>query len=136
CVRAGLSQVAILDSQEFPHTVTGLTGLLEQRLGSWPPTGPGPVGIAIDGFDQMADMEWRFREGFLRSLEGPVLVVLAGRGRGTLVEPASGWETVVEDLPLREFTAAESDAYLDAQGIHDRTAIRDIVGLTQGNPLA
>jgi DNA-binding CsgD family transcriptional regulator len=136
CERQGLSDVAIVDSQEFAHTLVSLTDILEQRLGTWPPVGPAPIGIAIDGFDQLADMGWRFREDFLRDLAGPVLVVLAGRGGGPLAEPASGWDAVVEDLPLEEFTAAESRIYLAAGGVGDSRAVDAIIHLSGGNPLA
>jgi DNA-binding CsgD family transcriptional regulator len=136
CGRQGLSDVAIVDSREFAHTLVSLTDILERRLGMWPPAGPAPIGIAIDGFDQLADMGWPFREDFLRDLAGPILVVLAGRGGGPLVEPASGWDAVVEDLPLEEFTAAESRTYLAAGGVGDSAAVDAIIHLSGGNPLA
>jgi DNA-binding CsgD family transcriptional regulator len=136
CERQGLSDVTIVDSQEFAHTLVSLTDILEQRLGTWPPAALAPIGIAIDGFDQLADMGWRFREDFLRDLAGPVLVVLAGRGGGPLAEPASGWDAVVEDLPLEEFTVAESRSYLAAGGVGDSGAVDAIIHLSGGNPLA
>ena len=110
CGRQGLGDVAIVDSHEFPHTLVALTNLLAQRLGSWPPSGSAPVGIAIDSFDDMADMEWRFREGFLRQLEGPVVVVLAGRGRGSLVEPAPTWPRPASPTRARRTTSSGSPA--------------------------
>src|SRR6266487_344971 len=71
CRRRDVCQVAILHSREFPHSAGGLALALEQRLDRWPPLDGQPVGLAIDGFEDMADMEWRFREGFLRQLAGP-----------------------------------------------------------------
>src|SRR4030088_1720151 len=56
CGRQGLSHVAIVDCQEFARTLVSLTDILERRLGTWPPAGRAPIGIAIDGFDQLAEV--------------------------------------------------------------------------------
>ncbi len=90
----------------------------------------------MDAFDEMADMEWRFREHFLRQLEGPVLVVLSGRRITSLLDLAPGWEAVVEDMALVELTGDEARACLAAHGVTDAEAADHIVHLGRGNPLA
>ena len=136
CRRLGLGPVILVDSREFPHTVVGLTSLLEQRLGSWPPRAPGPLGLAVDSFEEMADMEWKFREGILRHLEGEVLVVLAGRRMTPLAEAAAGWRDVVEEMTLGELDGGEARALLRACGVTEEGAIESIVAVARGNPLA
>ena len=136
CELQELGQVVILDSREFPHRLTALKRLLEERVGCWPITDGEPVAVAIDTFEEMGDMEWRFREGFLRELVGPVLVVLAGRRTPRLVEESPAWREVVEDMRLDELTEAESRSYLEVEGVHDLELAHRVIDFAGGNPLA
>ncbi|MFZ0215486.1 MAG: LuxR C-terminal-related transcriptional regulator [Candidatus Dormiibacterota bacterium] len=136
CQRRGLGRVVVLDSREFHHRLTAFTRLLEQRLDGWPDTGTQPVGIAVDTFEEMGDMDWRFREGFLRELVQPVLVVLSGRRLPPLIEESPAWREVVEDMPLDELSQEEAVAYLHAEGVGDREMSSTVVRFAGGNPLA
>lgn len=91
--------------------------------------------LLIDTYEGLAPIDDWLRRTFLPELPGDTLVVLAGR-----LEPAVGWRTdpgwrsALAVLPLRNLSAEESEAFLEAEGIEG--ASRDAArAFTHGHPL-
>lgn len=92
--------------------------------------------LFVDTYEALTPLESWLRDHFLPQLPATVLVVLAGRN-----PPAAqwrsdpGWQKLVQVLPLRNLTPAESHTYLSARTValpnYDR-----IIRFTHGHPLA
>ncbi|MEL6615252.1 MAG: ATP-binding protein, partial [Bacteroidota bacterium] len=92
--------------------------------------------LLVDSYEDLAALDDWLRRHFLPALGDDTLVVLAGR-----VPPAvrwrtdAGWRAEMVDLPLRNLSADESQAFLDAQGVAPE-AHEAALGFTHGHPLA
>jgi hypothetical protein len=97
---------------------------------------PGRVVLMIDTYEKMNPLDDWMRVEFLPQLPSKVLVVMLGRNAPTLNWMTdSGWKALMRVLPLRDFSAAESEEYLKRRNI-PTDKIRQITDFTHGHPLA
>lgn len=138
CAEARIGNGILIDSREFLHNLDDFTALVQARLTALG-TGAGekPLVIVVDTFEEMADMEWSFRRGFLETLRGRVLLVLVGRDALTgLRANWPGGEALIDQIELRELPPDQSRRLLESHGVSDGEALDTILGFADGNPLA
>ncbi len=130
--RAQASDVLILDSRDFPHT---LGGLRDAASGIGVDAGGRPSLLVFDTFEEMRDIEDLFWERFLPSVRGPVLVLLSGRYAAAVSLRSTGWRRVVDEVPLAPLPDDQSRRLLADLGVTDEAVVTAIVDRLGGNPL-
>src|SRR5262249_7473803 len=94
-----------------------------------------PALLVLDTFEEMQDMDRPFWEVFLPSLDGPILVVLAGRPAPPPPPASPRWRGLGAAMQLGPPSATESRRLLTHHGVTDRAAADAITGFARGNPL-
>lgn len=92
--------------------------------------------LLVDTYEELAPLDDWLRRTFLPTLPDDTLVVLAGRAApavGWRTDP--GWRAELAVLPLRNLSAEESAAFLNAQGVDDESR-EAALAFTHGHPLA
>jgi hypothetical protein len=140
------TDVAIIDSRDFRHTLPGLRGAVRFACAAAGREGNGirpeaavpgrparPLLLVLDTFEEMRDLEDQLWESFLPSLRGPVLVVLSGRfGPGAR---SQGWRLVTDEIALTALPDDQARLLLADLGVTDDDAVNSIVDLAGGSPL-
>jgi len=135
CYRRGHPAV-ILDSRDFGHDAAALADAVAvRRAHAQAPGSDRPALLVLDTFEEMQDMERQFWEVFLPSLDGPILVMLAGRQAPPAPAASMRWRGLVQDMELGPLSAAESRRLLRHHGISDRATADSITEFARGNPL-
>lgn len=149
----------MLDSREFVHTPEDFCRSLLRQLGcraeqsAMPRDAKdgvrrclqhirelaeqGPVTLALDTYEEMADMDGWLREHLFQWLPPRTLTVIAGRkplGAGWAMSPA--WRERVRPIALSGLTKEQAQAYLTQCGVTDVNEQEMIWEKTQGHPLA
>ncbi|MCB9135829.1 MAG: AAA family ATPase [Anaerolineales bacterium] len=92
--------------------------------------------LMVDTYETLAPLDDWLREHFLPQLPENVLIVLSGRNP---LSPAwradTGWQTVLETLPLRNLTPDETRDYLARRNI-PAAQQQAVMNFTHGHPLA
>lgn len=125
--RAG-RPVARVDGRAVRAVSHGISGAVGEPA-------PGIV-LLLDTYELLEPVDEWLRETFLPSLPADALVVLAGRNppaSGWVADP--GWRSLLEVLPLRNLTPAESREFLTARGVPDDRQ-EAAVAFTHGHPFA
>lgn len=128
--------VARLDGRDVGATPEAFAAAAGEALGEAPEASGARRVLLVDTYEDLTDLDDWLRRHFLPSLDDDTLVVLAGR-----VPPAvrwrtdAGWRAEMVDLPLRNLSAEEGHAFLDAQGVAPE-AHGAALGFTHGHPLA
>ncbi|PYI53088.1 helix-turn-helix transcriptional regulator [Paenibacillus flagellatus] len=156
---AGGARFLLLDSRDFVHTEEGFCSALETLLlerdgdGARPVNSPHDVRrrcldrligaaersrlvLALDTFEELADMEAWLRDRFIPWLPGSAIVLLAGRHplKGTWVlSPA--WRERLTQFPISSLGQEESREYGRLCGIHDDRILESIWRRSRGHPL-
>ena len=135
CHRRGHPAV-ILDSRDFGHDAAALANAVAvRRAHARAPRSDRPALLVLDTFEEMQDMERQFWDVFLPSLDGPVLVVLAGRQAPPAPARSMRWRGLVEDMELGQLSSAESGRLLRHHGVTDGATAEAISEFARGNPL-
>ncbi|NGP44189.1 hypothetical protein G4V62_04190 [Bacillaceae bacterium SIJ1] len=92
--------------------------------------------LAFDTYEEMQDLDYWLQNNFISHLDHRVLIIISGRyplQEHWFISP--GWRNLIEDLPLRELTLAQTKEYLNKYNIKDMAQITAIYNLSQGHPL-
>ncbi len=96
-----------------------------------------PVALVIDSYEEIGELNRWLREAFLPRLPGGSAIVIAGRyALNELWQDHDSWCKLIEPLPLKDFTPAQSSEYLQSQGINNPRTIDQAWRYSQGHPLA
>jgi hypothetical protein len=121
--------VVLLDGREVDASPEGF----ENAIGADLPAG---AVLLVDGYEQLAPIDFWLRDTFIPGLPAEVVVVLAGRDAPAAAwRVDTGWRRIVAVHRLSPFGPAESDRLLALAGVAepDRGHLRD---LARGHPLA
>ncbi|HXV44018.1 MAG TPA: ATP-binding protein, partial [Anaerolineae bacterium] len=143
CYEANLPVIQ-LDARNVEPSPESFLSTLQLAMGLTPPESPlqrlaeglQRRVILVDTYEKLASLDPWLREVFLPQLPEDVLIVLAGQHPPLPAWSAdSGWQSLVRILPLRNFTPAESRAYLTKREI-PADQHQAILDFTYGHPLA
>ncbi|HXV97646.1 MAG TPA: ATP-binding protein, partial [Anaerolineae bacterium] len=143
CYEANLPVIQ-LDARNVEPSPESFLSTLQLAMGLTPPESPlqrlaeglQRRVILVDTYEKLASLDPWLREVFLPQLPEDVLIVLAGQHPPLPAWSAdSGWQSLVRILPLRNFTPAESRAYLTKREI-PTDQHQAILDFTYGHPLA
>ncbi|MEF3302189.1 helix-turn-helix transcriptional regulator [Paenibacillus sp. GYB003] len=149
----------LLDSRDFVHTEEGFCNALETLLIERVDDGAPPVTmqqdvrtrclnrltrlaehrrlvLALDTFEEFADMEAWLCDRFIPWLPGNAMILLAGRHslKGAwILSPA--WREMVHQLPISNLGKEDSREYARLCGIHDDRIIESLWKRSRGHPL-
>jgi hypothetical protein len=133
---ADAARAVVIDSRDFRHDLAGLRDAVAARCTAWPPVPDGPpLLLVFDTYEEMADVEGRFRDDFARTLTGPVLMVLSGRRRAAAFLDSPAWRPFVDELELGGLPREESRRLLGHRGLTDPAAVDRVLAFARGNPL-
>ncbi|WP_416147465.1 LuxR C-terminal-related transcriptional regulator [Salipaludibacillus sp. HK11] len=145
-----------MDSSDFNHTPHDFIAHVNLSLGSYtqPMTETNPtifdlkiklaqllqssrVIIAIDTYENMADLDRWIRQFFLIHTDPSIKIIITGRHRlsGEWVESPI-WRAQVQHNPLNFFTKKEITLFLNQRNIEDESMIKTLHDFTEGHPLA
>lgn len=133
-----------LDARNIEPAPESFLTALQTAMGLIPPESPlqhmagwsQRYVILIDTYEKLAPLDPWLREVFLPQLPEDVLIVLASQYSPASAWSAdSGWQSLVRVLPLRNFSPAESRAYLTKRDIPPEQH-QAILNFTYGHPLA
>jgi DNA-binding SARP family transcriptional activator len=126
----------ILDSRDFSHDTSGLAEAITARCaGRWSPGCGLPLLLVLDTVEEMRDVEHGLWEKILPSLEGPVLVLLAGRRPKPVLARPGGWDGLVDDVEMTGLADSDSHRLVSLLGVGDQAAADAILEFAAGNPL-
>lgn len=137
-------QPGYLDARNLEAVPDSFLVALAQSLGLAAPADPLPaianysqrLVILVDTYELLAPLDTWLRDIFLPELPATALFVVAGRNPPTASWRADpGWQSLVQVLPLRNLTPAESHAYLNARTVAAAEHAL-ITKFTHGHPLA
>ncbi|MCB0020672.1 MAG: ATP-binding protein, partial [Anaerolineales bacterium] len=138
---AGLS-TCLIDGRNIPATPAGfLEALRQQFAGAADPlqflrSHNERIVLFIDTFEQLRPLDGWLREQFLPECPATMLTVVAGRQPPTLPwRTDTGWQALLHQVNLRNFSPAESAHYLTQNSLPDGR-IKAIQAMTHGFPLA
>lgn len=143
CEQAGIPAYSV-DGRNIEPTPEGLLDALRRVLGLAPGHSPveallhhtGRQVILIDTYELLTPLDGWIRDTFLPQLPEQALVVLAGRQPPTLAWRAdSGWQHLIQTMPLRNLSPEESRAYLTKREV-PATQHAAVLAFTHGHPLA
>ena len=125
------------NSIAFTDALRMLTGADESPfLGSDPLETPQRKVLFIDTYELLASLEQWLYNSFFAGISDQVLIVLAGRNEPSAIwmnDP--GWQSLIQKMPLRNLSPAESVHYLERAGMppdyHE-----SVLSFTRGHPLA
>jgi hypothetical protein len=136
CEAAGAARAVVIDSRDFWHDMAGLRDAVAARCAARPPAPDGPpLLLVFDTYEEMADVEGRFRDDFARALAGPVLLVLSGRRRAAAFLDSPAWQPFVDELELGGLPREESRRLLGHRGLTEPAAVDRVLAFARGNPL-
>lgn len=145
-----------MDSSDFQHTPQDFIAHINLLIGAYtqPMTDTNPtiydlktliaqllqstrVIIAIDTYENMADIDNWFRQFFLTHIAPSVKVIITGR------HPLNGeweqspvWRAQVQSNALHYFSKEEMTQFLKQSNIKDKNIINTLSDFTEGHPLA
>ncbi|SDQ22817.1 LuxR C-terminal-related transcriptional regulator [Virgibacillus salinus] len=92
--------------------------------------------IAIDSYEHMDALDRWFRQVFIQNLPSTILVIMAGRHplSGEWVE-SPAWRSLTKEIELKDFSLAQTRAFLDYYGIDNSHMIKAMWKFTDGHPL-
>jgi hypothetical protein len=137
---AGRAVIAV-DGRDLQPTREAFCDALRERGAREEPAAGLPVVpdgavVLVDSYEALGAIDRWLREALLPAWPPHVLVVLAGRERPALAWSTDlAWTRLARELPLANLDAAESRAFLEAQGV-DARAQAAALAFTHGHPLA
>ncbi|MFB4167727.1 LuxR C-terminal-related transcriptional regulator [Virgibacillus sp. JSM 102003] len=92
--------------------------------------------IAIDSYEHMDALDRWFRQVFIQNLPSTIFVIMAGRHplSGEWVE-SPAWRSLTKEIELKDFTLAQTRAFLDYYGVDNSHMIKAMWNFTDGHPL-
>ncbi|MGH3735324.1 MAG: hypothetical protein ACRDT6_06825 [Micromonosporaceae bacterium] len=131
--RLGANPVAVDLRTTEARPQAFLTELTERGFPAHP---AGDLVVTVDTYERAGALDAWIRESWLPSLPHDTVVVLAGRERlDPLWRTDPGWQELVRELNLRNFTRDETLGYLRLAGVDPRHHAR-AAALTHGHALA
>lgn len=138
------AQPVYIDARNVEPSPDSFLMALTLALGLTPPANPVEILLArpqrtvlmIDTSEALALLENWLRDYFLPQLPANALVIFAGRNPPAAAWRAdAGWQSLLQVMPLRNFTPEESHTYLDLRAVTTAAHTR-IAEFTHGHPLA